>query len=117
MVGMGLRVGNGREVMMMVMIGMTREDGMMKLLLLPDILTLISSYLKDEIFWNANQKYEANRSEQIQTIFFGNPFSFPFLHSTLSFPSRRTYPGTAPHQPLLPLPSRCLRLRQGAAVS
>ena len=33
-VGMGLRVGNGREVMMMVMIGMTREDGMMKLLLL-----------------------------------------------------------------------------------
>ena len=38
-VGMGLRVGNGREVMMMVMIGMTREDKMMKLLLLPYILT------------------------------------------------------------------------------
>ena len=39
----------------------------------PDILDII--LLKDEIFLKANQKYEANRSEQIQAIIFGNPFS------------------------------------------
>ena len=40
LVGKGLRVGIGREVMMMVMIGMTRKDKrMMMLLLLLDILT------------------------------------------------------------------------------
>ena len=36
---MGPRVGIGREVMMMVMVGMTRNDKRMMLLLLLDILT------------------------------------------------------------------------------
>ena len=36
-----MRVGIGREVMMMVMIGMTRKDKMMMLLLLLDIPTML----------------------------------------------------------------------------